>query len=196
MVDGVNKKRLFVDMDGTLAVFKVVDTLEKLYEENYFLGLEPQLNVVKAVDKISRGSPEMEVYILSSVLSDSKYALKEKNEWLDKYLPFIDCNHRLFPTCGEDKSKFICSKLGNINEQDFLLDDYSLNLHAWDPPARGIKLMNGINGNYGTWIKDKVDFDTPPDVLADNITSIMECSCNSLYDSVGDEIVHCRRVGR
>lgn len=29
------KKRLFVDMDGTLAVFRNVDTLETLYEKGY-----------------------------------------------------------------------------------------------------------------------------------------------------------------
>lgn len=36
-----DKQRLFVDMDGTLAEFKPVDTLEVLYEKDYFLNLKP-----------------------------------------------------------------------------------------------------------------------------------------------------------
>ena len=34
------KNRLFVDMDGTLAVFKTVDTMETLYEKGYFKNLQ------------------------------------------------------------------------------------------------------------------------------------------------------------
>ena len=71
----MNKKRLFVDLDGTLAEFRKVDTLEKLYEKNYFLELKPHENVVAAIRNIKNNHPEIEVYILSAVLSDSKYAL-------------------------------------------------------------------------------------------------------------------------
>ena len=46
------KTRLFVDIDGTLAVFKPVDTLETLYEKGYFLNLEPHENVVAAVNEL------------------------------------------------------------------------------------------------------------------------------------------------
>lgn len=151
------KQRLFVDMDGTLAEFKVVDTLETLYEPGYFYSLKPQENVVEAIKLMTRygneGNSEVEVYVLSAYLSDSNYALNEKNAWLDKYLPEIDKEHRLFLPCGEDKWKFIKNTVGDSGnpEKDYLLDDYSINLHSWDPPARGIKLMNGINGNKGTW---------------------------------------------
>lgn len=174
--NGIAKKRLFVDMDGTLAEFKTVDTLEKLYEQNYFLSLKPQMNVINAVKDIIRNQPGVEVYILSAVLSDSKYALFEKNLWLDTYLPEIDSSHRIFPPCGMEKREFIGSVLGAVNNNDFLLDDYSANLHTWEPPAIGIKLMNGINGNNGTWKNEKVSFDQEPDVLAGQILSIIENS--------------------
>ena len=72
------KKRLFVDMDGTLAEFKVVDTLERLYEPHYFERLKPNESVVAAVKDIVNNHSEIDVYILSAVLSDSKYALYEK----------------------------------------------------------------------------------------------------------------------
>ena len=168
-----DKIRLFVDMDGTLAEFKAVDTLEKLYEENYFLNLKPHKNVVDAVSYICKFYPDIEVYILSAVLSDSPYALDEKNKWLDMYLPEIDDSHRIFPPCGTDKKEFLESAFGCISDKDFLLDDYSNNLHSWDPPARGIKLLNGINGNHGTWKKEKVSIECNATDLAKNLVHII-----------------------
>lgn len=165
-----DKKRLFVDMDGTLAEFKVVDTLERLYEPHYFERLKPNENVVKAVKDIVNNHPEIEVYILSAVLSDSKYALYEKKNWIKEYLPEIPEDRCIFPPCGSDKKDFIPD---GIRSDDFLLDDYSLNLNSWEPPARGIKLLNGINGNNGTWNKDSVSFLNSGEMLSDKICSII-----------------------
>ena len=54
-------------MDGTLAEFRKVDTLEKLYEKGYFLNLEPHMNVVDSIRSIVTDHSEIEVYILSSI---------------------------------------------------------------------------------------------------------------------------------
>lgn len=164
------KKRLFVDMDGTLAEFKQIDTLEQLYEKGYFENLQPQMEVVNAVKTIIRECPDVEVNILSAVLSDSPYALQEKNSWLDRYLPELDAAHRLFPPCGSDKKEVI---KGGITPNDFLLDDYTLNLNAWEPPARGIKLLNGINHTRGTWQNAMVEGKKGADSLAEDIVNII-----------------------
>lgn len=164
------KKRLFVDMDGTLAEFKVVDTLEKLYEPHYFERLAPNGNVVEAVKDIVKNHPEIEVHILSSVLTDSKYALHEKKDWIKEYLPEIPEERCIFPPCGSDKKDFIPN---GIRSDDFLLDDYSINLNSWEPPARGIKLLNGINGNNGTWDKDSVSYLNSSEILSEKICSII-----------------------
>lgn len=160
------QKRLFIDMDGTLAEFRTVDTLEQLYERGYFVNLKPQPGVLGAVKNILKEHSEIEVYILSSVLTDSKYALEEKNDWLDWYLPEIDRQHRIFPPCGSDKKDFID---GGVSEKDFLLDDYTVNLHAWEPPAHGIKLLNGINHTKGTWHGDMVRHDQGAKELAEDL---------------------------
>lgn len=110
MAEARKKQRLFVDIDGTLAVFKPVDTLETLYEKGYFLNLAPHENVVAAVKEIVTNHPEIEVNILSAYLTDSQYALQEKNEWLDRYLPEIDQTHRIFVPCGSDKKEGIGGK--------------------------------------------------------------------------------------
>lgn len=164
------EKRLFVDMDGTLAVFTPVDELETLYEKGYFLNLKPHENVVAAIKEIITKHPEVEVNILSAYLSDSKYALEEKNKWLDKYLPEIDSKHRVFVPCGTDKKEGIPN---GVSKDDFLLDDYTKNLNDWQPPARGIKLLNGINHTRGTWTYDRIRHDRGASDLANGIVSIV-----------------------
>lgn len=160
------KPRLFVDMDGTLAVFNQIDKLETLYEQGYFVNLTPQVNVVDAV-RMVQARDEIEVFVLSAVLTDSKYAQVEKNEWLNIYLPEIDERHRIFMPCGEDKTMYVPDK---ILEEDVLLDDYTVNLNAWEPPAKGLKLLNGINGTKGTWQKSRISVEHSADELADLIT--------------------------
>ncbi len=164
------KRRLFVDMDGTLAVFKPVDEMETLYEKGYFLDLAPHENVVAAVKEIIAKNSDIEVHILSAYLSDSKYALQEKNAWLDKYLPEIGRDRRIFVPCGTDKKEGIRE---GIREDDYLLDDYTKNLNEWQPPARGIKLLNGINHNRGTWAFDRLRHDRESSSLAAAIVSVV-----------------------
>lgn len=164
------KQRLFVDMDGTLAEFKTVDTLETLYEKNYFLNLKPITGVIEAVKQIA-ANPGIDVYILSSYLSDSAYAISEKEQWLDKYMPEITEERRLFVACGQKKSSVVP---GHIRSNDFLLDDYTINLNDWEPPARGIKILNGINHTHGTWKSDRIRFDHKPEELSEMIISVMK----------------------
>lgn len=165
------KQRLFVDMDGTLSVFTPVKELEALYEKGYFLNQAPHKNVVDAVKSMVNNFPDIEVSILSAYLSDSKYALQEKNEWLDRYLPEIDQAHRIFVPCGSDKKEGI---RGGIRKDDFLLDDYTYNLNKWQPPARGIKLLNAINHTKGSWEHDRIRYDRSPESLVQGIVSIMK----------------------
>lgn len=165
----VTPQRLFVDMDGVLAEFNPIAKIEELYEQGYFANLKPQQNVVDAV-KLLCNDPQFEVYILSSVL-DSPYALDEKNQWLDAHLPEIDKAHRLFPAYGDAKIWIIPD---GLKPTDTLLDDYSLNLNAWCPPGQAIKMMNGINGNHGTWQGARVSHMDSPEQIADAVKSCME----------------------
>ena len=172
------KQRLYVDMDGTLTVFTPVDKLETLYEKGYFLNQAPHENVLAAVREIITNHPDIEVHILSAVLADSIYAMQEKNEWLDRYLPEIDNEHRVFVPCGSNKKEGI---QGGIRSNDFLLDDYTHNLNNWQPPARGIKLLNAINHTRGSWGHDRIRYDREPSDLAHGILSVMR-SEQQIYD--------------
>lgn len=176
-IEGIDRwqeaeKRLFVDMDGTLAVYKPCNTLEKLYEKGYFADLEPMDNVLEGVRAYKKENPDVDVFILSAYLSDSRYTLQEKNEWLDYYLPEIDRPYRIFTECGQDKSMYIP---GGIRENDCLLDDYSVNLFQWERAGgKGIKLMNGINGTKGKWRGERVSADKSPEKIGREIGRIME----------------------
>ena len=166
-----DKLRLFVDMDGTLAKWEDVPYFERLLEKGYFLERPPLQNVIDAVRTIHEQHPDVEIYILSSCLKESEYAEAEKNAWLDQYLPEIDADHRLFPAFGEDKTTAIH---GGIRKNDFLLDDYSQNLFLFDPPATGIKILNGINHTRESWKKNALSFEKSGQELADDIFAIMD----------------------
>ncbi len=163
-------RRLFVDMDGTLAVFNKAASPEELLREGYFRDLQPMQNVVDSIREIIQKHPEIEVNILSAVLPDSPYAVAEKNAWLDEHLPEVDSAHRFFPLCGTDKASAIP---GGIRENDYLLDDYTHNLNQWWPPEHAIKLLNGINDTRGSWQHSRVDAASAPDKIAADIAAVI-----------------------
>ena len=179
----MNKPRLFVDMDGTLAEFKKIHidvnelediqtAKERLQEilraPGYFRSLAPQTNVVEAVRHLAEGG-EIEVFIITCYLEHCS-ALYEKNEWLDKYLPVIDKEHRIFVPDGKNKS---CYVPGNVNKNDFLLDDYTYNLCDWSVFGTGIKLLNGINSTKGSWQDSALSYDRTPEELTNAIMDIV-----------------------
>ena len=164
-------KRIYVDMDGTLCVFGHVDSFEELLEKGYFLNRPPMENVIEAV-KILEEETDIEVHILSAYLEENKYAKKEKKLWLKKYLPWLDKERIHLVKCGI--SKFSVAKSNNLNVADaVLLDDYSVNLREWGSVA--IKVMNGINGNNGSWKgKPSVSAFDKPEKIAEDIVKIVK----------------------
>lgn len=163
-----HKAHLFIDMDGTLATWQQTACFEDLLQENYFRDLPPYQEVVDAIKILCKTRPELDVFTLSAYMPENPYALGEKNDWLDLYLPEIDTEHRIFVPCGVSKASAAADRFGHfcIDGTFFLLDDYSVNLHEWDKSrGRCIKLRNGINGNGGTWKGESITrFDTAENI--------------------------------
>jgi len=144
--------RLFVDMDGTLCEWREATDMSELYEKGYFETLKPNPGIIDIIR--SACEKGIEVYILSCFLEDSEYALAEKKSWVDRYVPFIREDRRLFVPCGQDKADHIRTLTGNaaLSESDVLLDDYSTNCISWEGQGgRAIKFLNGVNGKNGTF---------------------------------------------
>ena len=156
-------KKIFVDMDGTLTEWKKSAKFEDLYKKNYFLDLKPHKNLIEALKELHK-IENIEIYILSAYLIDSKYALKEKNQWLDKYFNVPKTN-RLFLPCGENKNIY-CE-----NEHSLLLDDYNLNLNSWN--GLKIKIVNGVNDIRKTFNGPRINILDAKDKIISQIKSFL-----------------------
>lgn len=139
------KKRLFIDMDGTVARFHdEINYLERMFEKGFFENLEPFQKAIFGLNLFHRVYPEVELYIISSTVDGyPPYCEDEKNRWLDKWMKFIDKEHRLFPKIGQNKADVVP---GGITENDYLYDDYNKNLEEWvQAGGSSIKCHNTIN---------------------------------------------------
>lgn len=172
-------KRLFIDMDGTLARFHdEVSYLERMYEEGFFSGLKPFENMVAGINLFMEQHPDIELYTISSSIQ-SPFCVPEKNAWLDNHLNIPE-SHRIFPPMGEPKSNYIP---GGITKDDFLLDDYNRGLHQFlYDGGSAIKCHNNINqqglgahggspGNF--WVGHMVHTDDQPELIAAELAHCM-----------------------
>ncbi len=141
------KPRFFIDMDGTLAEWRDIKSNSELYQKGYYESLKPNNYLLEEVKNLIKEGKD--IYILSSFLSDSDYALKEKNIWLNKYLPELPVQKRIFVPYGDVKYKYLPSKITSF---DYLIDDHTKNLLDWkEAGGTGIKFLNGINHIKGVW---------------------------------------------
>lgn len=148
------EKRLFVDIDGTLAVWQVGTPYEELLKRGYFRSLPVHDSVVQAVRVLLAKEKQFgfKTYILSALMPGNPWAEAEKRAWVNEHLPELSASRMIFCESGANKSQIVAERFGEIYQGFVLLDDYSANLHAWEQAGgKGIKLMNGINGTKGTW---------------------------------------------
>ena len=179
------KKRLLVDMDGTLARFHDQSNyLERMFEKDFFRELEPFENMVEGVRQFIKDHPDVEVFIVSArVIGEPPYCEVEKNAWLDRFLPEIDREHRIFTDIGHSKAEYLP---GGATKDDYLLDDYNrgLNLFMYDGGS-AIKCHNNINqrglGAYGgekgqLWTGAMVHVDDRPEMISAELAQSMGLS--------------------
>ena len=176
------KKRLFLDMDGTLAQFHDVDKtfIEAMWQEGFYVGLKPFQNMIEGVREFIKEHPEVDVYVLSAVLdTDPPFVVDEKNAWLDRYLPEISAERRIFTRAGHNKADYI----GEVSARDYLVDDYNKNLREFEAAgAHSIKFRNDINhqgkGAYGgekgsLWNGPMVSFDSSSKDIAKQLENLL-----------------------
>lgn len=173
----MSRKRLFIDMDGTVARFHdEVDYLERMFEKDFFKNLRPFENLVDGLKAFNELYTEIELFILSAcVHGEPPYCQSEKQTWCDKHLPFIDKQHRIFTPVGINKADCIP---GGITQNDYLYDDYNKNLVQWQcSGGKSIKCKNNINhkGLIGElWQGDIIDNSKTPSNIVGELVFFME----------------------
>ena len=168
----IDKIRIFVDMDGTLARFHDENLyLERMFEKGFFRDLKPFENAVSAIKELVKDNTS-EIFILSATVNSC--SLEEKQEWLDRYLPEIDKEHRIFTSLNVPKSEAIGHRL---TDKDILIDDYNKNLLEWQKAGgTSVKAKNNINhkGLHGElWKGDLIDITDTAESIVELMTKII-----------------------
>ena len=142
-------KKIFLDLDGTLARFNVRNALNRFQTEKGFFA---NLKAYKGIENINELAKEGNVYIISA--SPNEQADKDKATWIDLFLPNLPKSNICFCRLGKNKAKEIKKNLNIIiNKECILLDDYTQNLVEWESVGGvGIKRLTSVADNKsGKW---------------------------------------------
>lgn len=137
-------KRIFIDLDGTVARFNVRNALKRFDNE---VGFFARLKAYKGIDKVNELAKGGNVYIISA--SPNGQADRDKMEWIQKYLSNVPMNNITLCRIGENKARVIESKYNlTIDKDCLLLDDYTKNLTEWESNGgKGIKRITSVADN-------------------------------------------------
>lgn len=141
-------KKIFLDLDGTLARFNVRNALTRFDNE---IGFFAKLLAYKNIEEINEMAKAGNVYIISA--SPNKQADQDKMQWVNKYLPSMPLKNIIFCRIGENKAEIIKEKIGVDIKGNILLDDYTKNLEQWESAGGvGIKRLTSVADNStGKW---------------------------------------------
>lgn len=137
-------KRIFLDMDGTLAKFNVRNALTRFDKEK---GFFIKLGAYVGIETINELATLGNFYIISA--SPNEQADKDKLQWLNKWLPNLPKENITLCRLGENKAEIIKSKYDiQIDSNCYLLDDYTRNLTEWESlGGKGIKRITKVSDN-------------------------------------------------
>lgn len=142
-------KKIFLDLDGTVAKFNVKNALKRFDNE---IGFFARLGAYKGIESINELAKSGIIYIISA--SPNAQADNDKMIWINKYLPNVPQENITMCRLGENKAKIIENKYSmSISQECYLLDDYTKNLQEWVANGgTGIKRLTSVADNStGKW---------------------------------------------
>lgn len=142
-------KRIFLDLDGTLARFNVRNALQRFDNE---VGFFANLLAYKGIEEVNQLALTNQLYIISA--SPNEQADADKIDWLQRYLPNIKQENITLCRLGQNKAQMIQDKYNiTIDSNCLLLDDYTKNLTEWENfGGKGIKRLTTCSDNSrGLW---------------------------------------------
>ena len=149
-------KKVFLDLDGTLAKFNVSNALERFDKE---VGFFAKLGAYKGIEVVNELAKTNQLFIISA--SPNEQADKDKMVWIQKYLPNVSIDNITLCRIGQNKAQIIEEKYSiKIDNNCYLLDDYTKNLNEWESfGGLGIKRLTSVADNSrklwkGLQIKD------------------------------------------
>lgn len=149
-------KKVFLDLDGTLAKFNVRNALERFDKE---VGFFAKLGAYKGIEVVNELAKTNQLFIISA--SPNEQADKDKMVWIQKYLPNVSIDNITLCRVGQNKAQIIEEKYSiKIDNNCYLLDDYTKNLNEWESfGGLGIKRLTSVADNSrklwkGLQIKD------------------------------------------
>lgn len=149
-------KKVFLDLDGTLAKFNVRNALERFDKE---VGFFAKLGAYKGIEVVNELAKTNQLFIISA--SPNEQADKDKMVWIQKYLPNVSIDNITLCRIGQNKAQIIEEKYSiKIDNNCYLLDDYTKNLNEWESfGGLGIKRLTSVADNSrklwkGLQIKD------------------------------------------
>lgn len=152
----IMNKKVFLDLDGTLAKFNVRNALERFDKE---VGFFAKLGAYKGIEVVNELAKTNQLFIISA--SPNEQADKDKMVWIQKYLPNVSIDNITLCRIGQNKAQIIEEKYSiKIDNNCYLLDDYTKNLNEWESfGGLGIKRLTSVADNSrklwkGLQIKD------------------------------------------
>lgn len=177
------RKKLFLDMDGTIAKFyEDADCLELMFMPGFFVNLRPYFNVVDGIRVFLRKyilRPE-DIFVVSAAdQTIFDQVVEEKRRWLRVNCGFVPEENCIFIAVGENKAEAVQKKIGEISKDFILLDDYNQHLHDWEKAGgTSVKLVNEINdrGSKGgsLWSGKRIRYDFTADRICEELIKIIE----------------------
>ena len=161
--------KVIFDIDGTLAQFLLVGP-DVWSKEGYAETLPVMQNMVGAAKILAKHAS---IYSASAAI-DKPWSIPNKGAWLDREVPEIKKENRVYTKYGEDKSAIIGQAI-DIEPGDVFIDDYTPNLIDMQkafPSLTCVKVLNGINDTNKTWKGARISADSSPEAIAMQILGL------------------------
>ena len=142
----MKKKKIFFDLDGTLARFHEEDWQDGMFKDGFFKILKPYKEFTRVVNSLA-SEDDFEVFVLSA--APTEQGVYDKKVWTENNLPSVNKDNVIvmISDCKTTKPEYVRKLFGKtLTKDDIIVDDYNVNLVQWEEAGgTAIKAVNDFN---------------------------------------------------